>query len=201
MTAVTLRNCAMRYIALRQALGVQVRPIERLVLEFVTYAESLGHTEAPTSQMALDWACNSTCSQGRHAHVCSLYEDFWRMSALGYRKPRFRRRVYCARHADPPRTSSLIRRSLHCCGRHVHWSRVTRCGHTRIRRSSGCLSVVAYASARRFTCELTMCDSISNPPLLHIGDSKFHNSRLVVLHPTVVNGFASICLPASTAGL
>ncbi len=25
-----------------------------------------------------------------------------------------------------------------------------------------------------------------NPPLLHIGDSKFHNSRLVVLHPTVV---------------
>lgn len=82
------------------------------------------------------------------------------MSALGYRRPRFRRRVYCARHADPPRTSSLIRRSLHCCGRHARWSRETHCDHTRIRRSSGCSSVVAYASARRFTCELTMCGLI-----------------------------------------
>jgi len=200
MTAVTLRNCATRYIALRQALGVQVRPIERLVFDFVTYAESLGQTEAPTSQMAVNWACNGACSQGRHARRLLVIRGF-----LAYA------RAWLPQTQVPP--TGLLPQARRPTPHIFTDSEIAALlWQARALEPRDSLRPHTYKTliGLLVSCGLRIGEAVrlriadvqldTTPPLVHIADSKFHKSRLVVLHPTVATALGRYALQRQRLG-
>ncbi len=190
----------MGYIALRQAFGVQVRPIERLVLDFVTYAELHGHTETASSQLAIDWACNSASSQDRHARRLLVVRGFLayaRASLPQIKVPplgllRGPRRP--APHIFTDAEIAELLRQARALGPHGSLRPHTYVTLIGLLISCG----LRIGEAVRLRVDDVGLDSI--PPSLHIDDSKFHKSRLVVLHPTVVTALRRYALQRRRLG-
>jgi len=180
-----LRSRALRYIALRQAFGFQGRPSDRLLLDFVAFAESRGQPCAASAQLAVDWACHPGGTSRNRARRLSVVRGFLthvRASQPQTEVPavglfRGARRPVPHIFSDAEITSLLREaRTLGPCGSLRPHTYATLIG---LLVSCG-LRISEAVHLREDDVQLD-----STPPLLHIRESKFHKSRLVVLHPTV----------------
>jgi integrase len=177
----------LRFVALRQALGFQTRPTERLLLDFIAFAESRGHADAVTAQLAVDWACGGPAGSSRRSRAqrLSVVRGFL---------------VYV--RASVPRTEVPAVGLLRGARRptpHI-FSDAEIAALLRAARAlgpGGSLRPHTYATLVGLlaSCGIRIGEAVrlrpgdvrldSSPPVLHVGESKFHKSRLVALHPTV----------------
>ncbi len=185
MSSDDLRSRALRYIALRQAYGYQGRSSERLLLDFVAFAESRGQSNSASAQLAVDWACGPGGSHRNRARRLSVVRGF--LTHVRASQPQAEvpaaGLLHAARRPAPhifsdAEITSLLRGA-------------------RALGPSGSLRPHTYATLIGLlaSCGLRISEAVrlrdgdvqldSTPPLLCIRESKFHKSRLVVLHPTV----------------
>jgi len=180
-----LRARALRYIALRQAYGYQGRPSDRLLLDFVAFAESRGQSNSASAQLAVDWACHPGSRSRNRARRLSVVRGF--LTHVRASQPQAEvpaaGLLHAARRPVPhilsdAEITSLLRgaRSLGPSGSLRPHTYTTLIG---LLVSCG-LRISEAVSLRDDDADLD-----STPPLLRIRESKFHKSRLVVLHPTV----------------
>jgi integrase/recombinase XerD len=189
VSSVDLRSRAQSYIALRRALGYQARPFERLVLDFVAFVESRGFANCVTAQAAVDWACGPDPDSRRNrAARLSVVRGF-----LVY--------VRAAEPLTEVPAVGLLRWPSRPAP-HI-FSDKEIANVLRVARAlgpSGSLRPHTYATlvGLLVSCGLRISEAVhlrlddvrleATPPHLHIAGSKFHKSRLVVLHPTVAAG-------------
>jgi integrase/recombinase XerD len=181
-----LRSRALRYVALRREMGFQSRATERLLLDFVAFAETRGQTEAPTTQLAVDWACSPAGGRRDGARRLSVLRGFLahvraslpqtQVPAVGLlRGPR---RPAPHIFSDEEMTALLrAARSLGPAGALRPYTYVTLIG---LLASCG-LRIGEAVGLRVGDVRLE-----ATPPHLLISESKFRKSRLVMLHPSAV---------------
>jgi len=181
-----LRSRALRYIALRQAFGYQGRPNDRLLLDFVAFAQSRGQSHSASAQLAVDWACHPGGSRRDSARRLSVVRGF--LTHVRASQPQ----------AEVPAAGLLraARRPVPHIFSDAEIASLLR--GARALGPSGSLRPHTYATliGLLVSCGLRISEAVhlrdddvqlaSTPPLLRIRESKFHKSRLVVLHPTVV---------------
>lgn len=187
MSGSDLRSRVGHYVALRQALGFQCRATERLLLDFVAFAETRGQTETPTTQLAIDWACGRDYGRRDGARRLSILRGFLthlrasvpqtQVPAVGLlreiRRPaphifsnkEIAALLHTARSLGPadslrPYTYTTLVGLLASCGLRIGEAVGLRTSDVRLE---------------------------ATPPHLYISESKFHKSRLVPLHPSVVS--------------
>jgi integrase/recombinase XerD len=187
MSATEFRSRAQRYVALRRALGYQARPFEKLVFDFVAFVESRGLADGVTAQTALDWACGPYAEGHRN-----------RAARLGVARGLL---VYV--RASDPRTEvppvGLLRRPdrpaphIFSDGEIAALVRIARglgpTGSLRPHTYSTLIGLLASCGLRISEATGLRLDDVRlapDSPHLHVAESKFHKSRLVALHPTVV---------------
>jgi integrase/recombinase XerD len=182
-----LRSRVQRYVALRQALGFQSRATERLLLDFVAFAEVHGHTGPPTTQLAIDWACSQGNDRGGGARRLSALRGF--LAHLRASLPRtqvpeaglLRGSRRPAPHIFSGEEIAALLRKAHELGPAGSLRPYTYATLIGLLASTG-LRIGEAVGLRGGDLQLDAA-----PPYLHISESKFHKSRLVALHPSVAS--------------
>jgi integrase/recombinase XerD len=62
-----------RYVALRRALGFEIRPEERLLRDLVCFVERRGVGTPLTAKLALEWACSGAGQRARRLHLAGAF--------------------------------------------------------------------------------------------------------------------------------
>ena len=189
MSALDLRSRAQRYIALRHALGYRPQPTERLVLDFIAFVETHGATDPVTAQIAMDWACGPDCESHRNraarlsvvrgflAHVRAA-EPQTQVPAVGL----LRRPARPAPYIFSDEQIAAVLRAARALG---------PIGSLRPHTYATLIGLLASCGLRIGEAVNLRLDDVrlqAVPPHLHLAESKFHKSRIVVLHPTAAAG-------------
>lgn len=189
MSAVDLRSRARRYIALRRAVGYQARPSERLLLDFVAFVESRGLADSVTAQATVDWACgpdlDSHCNRAARLGVARGFLAYVRAAEPRTEVPAvglFRRSTRPVPHIFSDEEIAAVLRAARALG---------PTGSLRSHTYATLVGLLASCGLRISEATHLRLDDVrfgATPPHLLIAGSKFHKSRLVVLHPTVATG-------------
>lgn len=186
MSTNDLRSRAQQYIALRQAVGFHSRPAERLLLDFVAFVEARGHTGGVTAQLALEWACLTAApgSRGGQARRLSVVRGFLAHVRAAVPSTEVPAAGLLRRPARPKPhiyTDEQLRALLH------HAQSLGPADSLRPHTYTALIGLLV-------SCGLRISEALhlkvgdvrldETPPLLHVGEAKFHKSRLVPLHST-----------------
>ena len=186
MSAPDLRSRALRYVALRQALGFQSRATARLLLDFVAFAETRGQTQTPTTQLAVDWACSHGSGRRDGARRLSVLRGF--LTHLRASLPQTQiPAVGLLREARRPVPHIFSDEEIAALLRTAR--RLGPAGSLRPHTYATLVGLLASSGLRIGEAVGLRIGDIrleATPPHLHISESKFRKSRLVVLHPSVV---------------
>jgi len=189
VSAVDLRSRSRSYIALRRAVGYHDRRSERLLLDFVAFVESHGAADSVTAQVAVDWACGPDLESHRNrAARLSVVRGF--LAYVRAAEPRteipavglLRRPTRRAPHIFSDEEIAAVLRAARALG---------PAGSLRPHTYATLVGLLVSCGLRISEAAHLRLDDVrlgATPPHLLIAESKFHKSRLVVLHPTVATG-------------
>lgn len=184
MTRPSLRHLVDEYLALRRGLGFDLETPRWLLLDFVRYADRIGHRGPVTIDLAVQWALSSRSSDSaqavrrlsavrqfaRHLAVFDPATEIPPVGLLG-RVPR-RKQPHLYSDAE---IAALLRQAT------LLWPR----NGLRPRTYVAFFSLLVTTGLRLSeACRLTTGDVDLVDGILTVRESKFRRSRLVPLHPT-----------------
>ena len=176
------------YLGVRQALGFQMRAERTLLRDFVRSLETDADAGPIRAYLAVDWACASSAQRGASgaAQRLSMARSFlmYLRTILPETEVPDSGLVRAFRRPKPYLfTASQITALIHAAqdfGPHGSLRPHTFATFLGVLASTG----LRVGEAIRLTVQDVHLDA--TPPVLHIGETKFHKSRLVPLHPTTV---------------
>lgn len=176
------------YLSVREALGFQMRAERTLLRDFVRFVEAHGDGGPIRAQLAVDWACASSTQRGRGgaAQRLSMARGFlaYLRATLPETEIPHSGLVAAFRRPQPYLlTPQQITRLIETA------QQSGPCGTLRPATLATVISVLASTGLRVGEAIRLMVQDVhlnAAPAVLHIRETKFHKSRVVPLHPTMV---------------
>ncbi len=184
MTPPSFRDQVEEYLAVRRALGFDLKSPGQQLLDFARYADRIGHDGHVTTDLAVQWALATSSSDpaaptrrlssvrqfARHRAVYDPATEVPPAGLLGHRPRRKQPHIY-----SDEEVSSLLRQAS------LLWPRDGLRPKTYVAFFS-----LLFSTGLRLgeACRLMPADVDLNDGILTIREGKFRKSRLVPLHPT-----------------
>jgi integrase/recombinase XerD len=192
---------AYRYIELRRSLGFKLRKTSIQLASFVNYAASVGDVHV-RSDTALAWAAATSSTQDSHyrrLQEVALFARFLRAEDAGHEVPQHHL-FYRSRSRPTPYiyTRDEIARMLEAARK----LRATRLNPLKPHTFEMLFGLLAATGLRISEALNLQRDDVLADGVLHIRAAKFNKSRLVPLHPSVVEALdAYLMVRARYGGL
>ena len=184
-----LRSRLERYVALRRALGFEARAEERLLRDFVAFAEQHGLDGCVHAALAVDWACSTASSHGvgaparrlsvvrgfiahLHAAVPDVEVPAHGLLASARRPAPY---IYAAHEIDALLAAAGALGPRGALRPSTYSTLIGLLVSTGLRIGE---------AVRLRTADVRLDE---RPPCLLVREAKFHKSRLVPLHPTTAD--------------
>jgi integrase/recombinase XerD len=183
MSAISLGTQLQRYLALRRALGFEMRVEETVLLDLIRFIEQRGTVQL-SAKLALDWACSRVGGQSRRLTLARGFFAYLRASDARVEVPGSHLLVRPGRPKphilEPSEIEALIsaayrlgpRDSLRPRSLATIFGLVASCG-------------LRAGEALRLRLEHVVFDA--ELPYLRIERTKFRKTRLVAVHPTTAD--------------
>jgi len=186
MNADMLDTQLVAYLSLREALGFQMRAEKILLPEFVAFVQAQEHTGPIRARLALEWACQEATHRGPSgaARRLSMARGFLRYLQAVVPEPD----VPAPGLLPTPRRPKpflFTPTQITALFEAAHASRPQ--GSLRPHTLSSVLGLLASTGLRMGEALRLPLDHVKlalDPPQLHILETKFHQSRIVPLHPS-----------------
>lgn len=189
MTAAELHDRLERYLALRRAVGFQMRAEERLLRDFLAFVEARGSTDPLRAQAAVDWACSTAarCGPGGQARRLGVARGF--LSHLRAAVPETEvpgpGLLACGKRPLPYIYSEAEIQALMAAARQLG-PRGSLRPHT-VASLIGLLASSGLRAGEAMRLRLTHVDLEADPARLQVLETKFRKSRLVPIHPSTAD--------------
>lgn len=181
-----LRSRLDRYLALRRALGFEMRAEERLLRSFVAFVEARDESALLRARVALDWACSTAerCGPGGQARRLSIARGFLTHLHAAVPQVEVPGQGLLARAVRPkPHIYSEAEIAALIEAARRLGPRDSLRSHT-VETLIGLIVSSGLRPGEAMRLHLTDVDLDSDPPLLRILQTKFRKSRLVPIHTT-----------------
>jgi integrase/recombinase XerD len=177
-----------RYLALRRALGFEMRPEERLLRNLVRFVERRGVATPLTAKLALEWACSGTGQPARRLDLARAFFAHLNASdprvevpgrGLLARPIRPKPRIYADDEIEALVTAARRlgpRRSLRPHSLATIFGLIASCG---------------LRASEAVRLRLEHVDLDDKRPCLRVERTKFRKSRLVPMHTTTADALRS----------
>lgn len=189
MTPAELPARLERYLALRRAVGFQMRAEERLLRDFLAFVEARGLSGPLRAQATVDWASSTAerCGAGGQARRLSVARGFLSHLRAAVPETEVPGPGLLARGVRPlPHIYSEAEiQALIVAARQLGPRGFLR-PHT-VATLIGLLASTGLRAGEAMRLRLADVDLDADPPRLQVLETKFRKSRLVPLHPSTAD--------------
>ncbi len=202
MTSGELRDRLERYVALRRALGFQMRAEERLLRDFVAFIEAHGSTGPLRAQIAVDWACSTSerCGPGGQARRLSIARGFLSHLRAAVPETEIPGPGLLARGVRPmPHIYSETEIQALIAAALKLGPKDTLRPHT-VATLIGLVASSGLRAGEALRLHLADVDLETDPPRLHVLETKFRKSRLVPIHSTTADALRAYAAKRDSLG-